>query len=74
MAGPRRRASRGCGGGGASLTLEPDKEVQRMQEKTTLDVLPILPPDAFYSNFFALDQLAQSAPHQQGLFHSGAFG
>ena len=29
---------------------------------------------AFCSNFFALDQLAQSAPHQKGLFHGGTFG
>jgi hypothetical protein len=45
-----------------------------MQEKKALDVSPTLPPVAFYSNFFALDQLAQSAPHQKGLFHGGAFG
>ena len=56
------------------ILLGPEKEVQRMQEKTALDVSPTLLPVAFYSNFFALDQLAQSAPHQKGLFHGGTFG
>jgi hypothetical protein len=45
-----------------------------MKEKTALDVSPTLPPVAFYSKFFALDQLAQSAPYQKGLFHGGIFG
>jgi len=56
------------------ILLGPEREVQGMQEKTALDVSPTLPTVAFYSNLFALDQLAQSAPHQKGLFHDGAFG
>ena len=56
------------------ILLGPEREVQGMQEKTALDVSPTLPTVAFNSNLFALDQLAQSAPHQKGLFHDGAFG
>jgi hypothetical protein len=45
-----------------------------MQLKTALDLSPTLSTVAFYSNFFALDKLAQSASHQKRLFHGGAFG